>query len=74
MDFAVPADCKLKTKENEKRHKSWDFTRQLKKPIEYKGANDTNFNWCGRNDNQSLLKGVEELQIGGQVETIQSVS
>ena len=31
MDFAVPADLRVKLKENEKKDKYFDFPRELKK-------------------------------------------
>ena len=36
MDFAVPADHRLKLKESEKRDKYLDLARKLKKTMEHK--------------------------------------
>ena len=46
MDFAVPADHRIKLKENEKKDKYLDFARELKKNMEHEGDNYTNCNWC----------------------------
>ena len=35
---------------------------------------DTNCNWCARNSRQMMVKGLEDLDIGGQVETIQNTA
>ena len=44
MDLAVPADHRVKLKENEKREKYPDFARELKKTMEHESDGDTNFN------------------------------
>ena len=65
VDLALPADHRIKLKECEKRDKYLDFARELKKlwnmkvtivPILIKG----------------LLKGLEDLEVGGRVETTQT--
>ena len=33
---------------------------------------DTNFDWCTWNNPQGLVKGLEDLEIRGQVDTIQT--
>ena len=74
VDFAVPADHRIKLKECEKRDKYHDLARELKKlrnmmvsiiPIVI-GAFGT--------VNKGLLKGLEDLEIGGRVETIQTTA
>ena len=71
VDFAVPADHRIKLKECEKRDKYLNLTRELKKlwnmqvtiiPIEI-GAFGT--------VTKGLLKGLEDLEVGGWVEIIQ---
>ena len=71
VDFAVPADHRIKLKECEK---YLDLPRELKKlwnmqvtiiPILI-GAFGTVTKW--------LLKGLEELEVGGRVETIQTTA
>ena len=70
VDFAVPADHRIKLKECEKRDKYLDLVRELKKlwnmtvtilPIVI-GAFGT--------VTKGLLKGLEDLEVGGRVETI----
>ena len=46
VDFAVPADHRLKLKECEKRDKYIDLARELKKTMEHEGDNNTNCDWC----------------------------
>ena len=46
VDFAVPADHRIKLKECEKRDKYIDLARELKKTREYEGDNYTNCDWC----------------------------
>ena len=74
MDFAVPPDHRVKLKESEKRDKYFDFTKELKKlwnmnvmfiPIVI-GALGT--------VTKGLTKGLEDLKIRGQVETIQTTA
>ena len=71
VDFSVPADHRINLKESEKKAKYYDLARELKKlwimtvmivPIVI-GALDTVTKW--------LLKGLEDLEVGGRVETIQ---
>ena len=42
MDFAVPADHRIKMKEGEKK----DLARENKKNVEHKSDGDTYGNWC----------------------------
>ena len=74
VDFAVPADHIIKLKECEKRDKYLDLARELKKlrnmqvtiiPIVI-GAFGT--------VTKGLLKGLEDLEVGGRVETIQTTA
>ena len=74
VDFAVPADHRIKLKECEKRDKYHDLARELKElwnmmvtiiPIVI-GAFGT--------VTKGLLKGLEDLEIGGRVETIQTTA
>ena len=71
VDFAVPAHHRIKLKEYEKKDKYLDLARELKKlwnmqetiiPIVI-GAFGT--------VTKGLLKGQEDLEVGGRVETIQ---
>ena len=74
VDFAVSADHRIKLKECEKRYKYLDLARELKKlwnmmvtiipiVIDAFGAVTT-----------GLLKGLEDLEVGDQVETIQTIA
>ena len=74
VDFAVPADHRIKLKECEKRDKYLDLARELKKlwnmtvtiiPIVI-GAFGT--------VSKGLLKGLEDLEVGDLVETIQTTA
>ena len=46
VDFAVPADHRIKLKECEKKDKYLDLDREFKKSVEYAGENYTNCDWC----------------------------
>ena len=74
VDFAVPADHRIKPKECEKKDKYLDLARELKKlwnmqvtiiPIVI-GALTT--------VTKGLLKGPEDLEFGGWVETIETTA
>ena len=74
VDFAVPADHRIKLEEFEKKDKYLDLARELKKlwnmqvtiiPIVI-GAFGTL--------TKVLLKGLEDLEVGGRVETIKKTS
>ena len=75
VDFAVPADHRIKLKECEKKNKYLDLTTELEKklwnmqvtiiPIVI-GAFGT--------VTKGLLKGLEDLEVGGRVETIQTTA
>ena len=67
MDFAVPADHRIKLKESEKKDKC--LARELKKTMEHIipvliGAFGT--------VSKGLLKGLEDMEVGGWMETIQT--
>ena len=51
VDFAVPADHRIKLKECEKKDKFLDLARELKKTMEHEGDHYTNCNWCVWNSN-----------------------
>ena len=70
-DIAVPADRRIKLKEYEKKDKYFDFARELKKlwnmqvtiVIDAFGT-----------VTKGLLKGLEDLKVGGRVEAIQTTT
>ena len=74
VDFAVPADHRINLKENEKKDKYLNLARELKKLWNMKvmivpiviGALGT--------ITKGLLKGLEDLEVGGRVETIQTIA
>ena len=43
VDFAVPADHRVKSKESEKKDKYLDFTRELKKTVKHESDVYTNY-------------------------------
>ena len=53
VDFAVPADHRIKLKESEKRDKYQELVRELKK-LEHESDDDTNFNWCSQYSHQRI--------------------
>ena len=60
MDFAVPADHRVKLKVSEKNDKYLDLARKLKK-LEHKSDNYTNCNWCSWYSRRRINKGTGEL-------------
>ena len=74
MDFAVPANHIINLKESEKKDKYLDLARELKKLWKMKvtivpiviGALGT--------ITKGLLKGLEDLEVGRWVETIQTTA
>ena len=73
VDFAVPVDHRINLKESEKKDKYLDLARELKKLWNMKvrivpiviGALGT--------ITKGLLKGLEDMEVGGRVETIQRI-
>ena len=72
VGFAVPADHRIKLKECEKKDKYFDIYRELKKlwnmqvtiiPIVISAFGTVT---------KGLLKGLDDLEVGGRVETIQT--
>ena len=53
MDFAAPADHRIKLKDSEKKEKYLDLARELKK---YEGDNYTNQDWCFWYSHQRIIK------------------
>ena len=46
VNFAVPADHRIKLKEFEKKDKYIYRARELKKTMEYENDDCTNYDWC----------------------------
>ena len=51
-----------------------DLAGELKKTMERAGDNYTKCNWCVWTVTKGLLKGLEDLEVGGRVETIQTTA
>ena len=74
VDFAVPADHRINLKKSEKKDKYLDLARELKKLWNMKvtivpiviGALGT--------ITKGLSKGLEDLEVGGRAETIQTTA
>ena len=69
MDFAVPADYWIKLKENEKKDKCLNLTRELKKLLRMNVTIILIVIGAFGRVTKGLLKGLEDLEIR-QVETI----
>ena len=67
VDFAVPADHRIKLKECEKRDKYLDLARELKKLLNMKVTIITIVIGAFGTINKGLLKGLEDLEVGGRM-------
>ena len=74
VDFAVPADHRIKLKESEKRDKYLDFARELKKLWNVKVTIIPIVIVAFGTVSKGLLKGLEDLEVGSRVETIQTTA
>ena len=63
IDFAVPADYRIKLKECEKKYKYFDLSRELKKKMEHESDNDTNCDWSFWYNNLRVIKGTGGIEI-----------
>ena len=59
MDFAVPADHKMKIKESEKRDSYLDLAGELKISKEYEDGHDINCDWCTWEIPNGFIKRLE---------------
>ena len=71
VDFAVPADYRINLKECEKKDKYLDFARELKKLWNMKMTIVPIVIGAFGTITKGLLKGLEDLEVGEQVKTIQ---
>ena len=71
VDFAVPVDHRIKLKECEKKDKYLDLARELKKLQNMKVTTVPIVIAAFGTVTKGLLKGLEDLEVGGRVETIQ---
>ena len=74
VDFAVPADHRIKLKECEKRDKYLDLARELKKLWNMKVTIIPIVIGAFGTVTKGLLKGLEDLEVGDRVETIQTTA
>ena len=72
VDFAVPADHRIKLKESEKKDKYLDLARELNKLWNMKVTIIPIVIGSFGTVMKGLLKGLEDLEVGGRVETIQT--
>ena len=74
VDFAVPADHRIKLKECEKRDKYLDLARELKKLWNMKVTIIPIVIGAFGTVTKGLLNSLEDLEVGGPVETIQTTA
>ena len=74
IDFAVPADHRINLKESEKKDKYHDLARELKKLWNMKVTILPIVIGVLGTITKGVLKGLEDLEIGGRVETIQTTA
>ena len=74
VDLAVPADQRIKLKESEKKDKYLDLARELKKLWNIKVTIIPIVIGTFSTLTEGLLKGLEDLEVGGRVETIQTTT
>ena len=74
VDFAVPADHRIKPKECEKKDKYLDLARELKKLWNMKVTIIPIVIGAFGTVTKGLLKGLEDLEVGGRVETNQTTA
>ena len=71
IDFAVPADHRIKVKEYEKKDRYLNLARELKKQWNMKVTTVPIMIGAFGTITKGLLKGLEDLEVGGRIETIQ---
>ena len=74
FDVAVPADHRIKLKEWEKRDKYLDLARELKKLWNMQVTIIPIVTGAFGTVTKGLLKGLEDLEVAGRVETIQTTA
>ena len=74
VDFGVPADHRIKLKEYEKKDKYLDLARELKKLWSMQGTILPIVIGAFGTVTKGLLKGLEDLEVGGRMETIQTTA
>ena len=74
VDFAVPADHRIKLKQSEKEDKYLDLARELKKLLNMLVTIISIVIGAFGTVTKGLLKGLEDLKVVGLVETIQTTA
>ena len=74
VDFAVPADHRINLKEGEKKDKYLDLAKELKKQWNMKVTIVPIVIGSLGTVTKGLLKGLEDLEVGGRGETIQTTA
>ena len=74
VDFAVPADHRIKLRKCEKKDKYLDPARELKKQWNMQVIIIPIVTGTFRTVTKGLLKGLEDLEVGGRGKTIQTTS
>ena len=74
MNFAIPADNRVKLKESKSRDKYQDLGRGLKKQWLMKVTVMPIVIGALRTDTEELVQGQEDLEIKGQEKTIQTTA
>ncbi len=74
VDYAVPADSRIKLKECDKKDKYLDFASELKKLWNMKVTIIPIVIGTFGTVTKGLLRGLEILEVGGRVETIQTTA
>ena len=75
LDFAVSADHRIKLKECEKKDKYLALARELKKKLWNMKVTIRSIEIGAFGTvTKGLLKGLEDLEVGGRVETIQTTT
>ena len=74
VEFAVPADHRINLKESKKKDKYLDLARELKKLWNMKVTIVPFVIGVLGTVTKGLIKGLEDLGVGGRVETIQTTA
>ena len=74
MDFTVPADYEIKVKKRDRREKYLDFAKELMKLWNVQVPVPPNGICILGMISKVLERGLEGLEIGGRIETIQSLA
>ena len=74
VDFTVPADQRIKLKESEMGDKYLDLARELKKMWNIKATIIPIVIGVFGTITKGLLKGLEDLEVGGRMETMQTTA